>query len=174
MIFSRILLELNIYTYIYTKCGPLEKGITNSFSILALRTPWKIHTYTQTQNIHLIYSIGTTTTHPFQHIPFSSFAITSFFFLFLYQEFMRTSVPRKHITERLCYSLQQYFPILFTFLWLPRMLVFFHIFLRCLELADVFKIRNMFYLFGSLTWKVDYLIDNLILNSFFVVVFVLL
>ena len=32
----------------------------------------------------------------------------------------------------------------------------------------------MFYLFGSLTWKVDYLIDNLILNSFFVVVFVLL
>ena len=114
MIFSRILLELNIYTYIYTKCGPLEKGITNSFSILALRTPWKIHTYTQTQNIHLIYSIGTTTTHPFQHIPFSSFAITSFFFLFLYQEFMRTSVPRKHITERLCYSLQQYFPILFT------------------------------------------------------------
>jgi len=87
---------------------------------------------------------------------------------------MRTSVPRKHFTERLCYSLQQYFPILFTFLWLPRMLVSFHIFLRCLELADVFKIRNMFYSFGSLTWKVDYLIDNLILNSFFVVVFVLL
>jgi len=25
---------------VLTKCGPLEKGMANHFSILALRTPW--------------------------------------------------------------------------------------------------------------------------------------
>ena len=27
---------------VLTKCGPLEKGMTNHFSILALRTPWTV------------------------------------------------------------------------------------------------------------------------------------
>ena len=27
---------------VLTKCGPLEKGMTNNFSILALRTPWAV------------------------------------------------------------------------------------------------------------------------------------
>ena len=30
---------------VLTKCGPLEKGMANHFSILALRTPWTVECY---------------------------------------------------------------------------------------------------------------------------------
>ena len=42
-----------------TECGPLEKGMANHFSILALRTPWTVwfsHTHTYIHSLFLILS----------------------------------------------------------------------------------------------------------------------
>ena len=32
----------NVSAYLMSKCGPLEKGMANHISILALRTPWTV------------------------------------------------------------------------------------------------------------------------------------
>ena len=40
---------------ILTKCGPLEKGMANHFSILALRTPWTVWTVWKTDILSFLF-----------------------------------------------------------------------------------------------------------------------
>ena len=40
---------------VLTKCGPLEKGMANHFSILALRTPWTVWKYSTYKWNHIVF-----------------------------------------------------------------------------------------------------------------------
>lgn len=107
--------------------------------------------------------------HYIQHIFFLSFFLSCHRILFPFAlwRISEDTCPIKILYGTLVLFSLTLFPILFISLWLPRRFVYFHIFSRTLELANIFKKRNMSYSFWNNLERE--LFDNLKLNIFFVV-----